>query len=228
MISELASTAETGYAPPESAFPSTRMSGWTWSCSHAVRVPVLPHPVWTSSAMKSTSRAAHNALTSRRYPSGGTMTPASPWIGSSMTAAMSSELSLNTSRSASTSPYGTTSKPEQSGPKPSREVGSVEAEIAAIERPQKLPSATTMRARLSGTFLTAYAQRLANLTDVSHASTPEFIGSTRSNPNNRVANSVNSPSWSLWKALDVNANVEACVVRASTIFGWQWPWLTAE
>jgi len=47
-------------------------------------------------------------------------------------------------------------------------------------RPQKLLRATTILAWFAGTPFTSYAQRRASLTADSHASTPEFIGSTRS------------------------------------------------
>ena len=51
LTSSSASTAETGYAPPDSAFPSTRISGLTPSWSQQSMRPVLASPVWTSSAM---------------------------------------------------------------------------------------------------------------------------------------------------------------------------------
>ena len=52
--------------------------------------------------------------------SGGTMTPASPWIGSSRTATVCSSIA---SASAAASPNGTERKPGVKGPKPARAVG---------------------------------------------------------------------------------------------------------
>jgi len=53
LASSSASTADTGYAPPDSAFPSTRTSGRTPSWSQQSILPVLASPVWTSSAISS-------------------------------------------------------------------------------------------------------------------------------------------------------------------------------
>lgn len=53
ITSSSASTAETGYAPPDSAFPSTKMSGRTPSWSQQSMRPVLARPVCTSSAISS-------------------------------------------------------------------------------------------------------------------------------------------------------------------------------
>ena len=58
-------------------------------------------------------------------------------------------------RSASASPYGTTSKPGVNGPKPTWAVGSVEKLTIVTVRPWKLPSATTIFARSGATPFTS-------------------------------------------------------------------------
>ena len=50
-------------------------------------------------------------------PAGGTTMPASPWIGSTSTAAVSGVIARST---AARSPNGTARKPGVNGPKPSR------------------------------------------------------------------------------------------------------------
>ncbi len=57
--------------------------------------------------------------------------------------------------------------------------------------------------------------------------TPVFIGSTLSYPKRSVINAAYSPSASLWNARLVSVSFSAWDLRASTIRGWQWPWLTA-
>ena len=75
------------------------------------------------------------------------ITPASPWIGSSRTATVSSSMA---SRMASASPYGTIRKPGVNGPNPSRASGSVEKLTIVVVRPWKLSAATTMFAWFAG------------------------------------------------------------------------------
>jgi hypothetical protein len=82
---------------------------------------------------------------------GGTTPPASPWIGSSRTAA---EFSVIPARSASMSPYGTTLKPGVNGPNSWRALESVENEMMVVVRPWKFAPATTISAAPSGTPLT--------------------------------------------------------------------------
>ena len=75
------------------------------------------------------------------------MTPASPWIGSSRTATVSSSMA---SCIAAVSPYGTIRKPGVNGPNPSRASGSVEKLTMVVVRPWKLSAATTMLAWSAG------------------------------------------------------------------------------
>ena len=70
------------------------MSGVTSSRSQANVAPVRPRPDWISSATMSTLLSEQIRLTSRSHPSGGKMTPASPWIGSSRKATVSSSIAV--------------------------------------------------------------------------------------------------------------------------------------
>ena len=81
-----ATTADTGTIPPPRALPRTSASGRTPSRCTANVVPTRPRPAWISSAMNSAPWESQTRRTAARYPGGGTMTPASPWIGSSSTA----------------------------------------------------------------------------------------------------------------------------------------------
>ena len=65
--------------------------------------------------------------------------PASPWIGSTMKAAVSGVIAAS---SAAASPNGTVAKPGANGPKPSRYCASLEKPTMVVVRPAKLPSAT--------------------------------------------------------------------------------------
>ena len=62
-------------------------SGTTPSCSQANQSPVRQKPDWISSAMNTMPCSRQNSASPGRKPSGGTMNPPSPWIGSMMTAA---------------------------------------------------------------------------------------------------------------------------------------------
>mmetsp|Transcript_15549 Transcript_15549/g.34342 ORF Transcript_15549/g.34342 Transcript_15549/m.34342 type:complete len:212 (-) Transcript_15549:740-1375(-) len=66
MTSWLASTADTGIVPPDSALPRTRMSGLTLLWSQASIRPVRHSPVCTSSAMRSTLYLVHRSRTPAR------------------------------------------------------------------------------------------------------------------------------------------------------------------
>jgi hypothetical protein len=57
------------------------MSGWTSSCWQAKVRPVLPGPDWISSVISRMPAWVQMSRISRRYPGGGTITPASPWMG---------------------------------------------------------------------------------------------------------------------------------------------------
>ena len=90
--------------PPPSALPSRYTSGTTPSRSHANVSPTRPRPDWISSAMNSTLWRVQISRTARRYPSGGTMMPASPWMGSISTAAVFGVIAASM---AAASPNGT-------------------------------------------------------------------------------------------------------------------------
>ena len=63
---------------------------------------------------------------------------------------------------------------------------------------------------------------------VSTASAPEFMGSTLWELVRSQSSLYSSPSWSLRKAREVRVSFSAWSARARLIFGWQWPWFTAE
>src|SRR3546814_2641384 len=65
-MASLASVTARGIDPPVSPLDRHMMSGETPACSQAKSVPVRPHPVITSSAMKSTSCAAQISRIWRR------------------------------------------------------------------------------------------------------------------------------------------------------------------
>ena len=79
------------------------------------------------------------------------MMPASPWIGSTRNAAVFGVIAAS---SAAASPNGTLTKPGANGPKPSRYCASLEKPTMVVVRPAKLPAATMISARPSGTPLT--------------------------------------------------------------------------
>ena len=78
--------------PPPMPLPTVMMSGTTPSCAEPHIRPVRPKPVIISSAMRSAPWSWAMACTARRKPSGGTMLPAVPWIGSTMMAAISPDV----------------------------------------------------------------------------------------------------------------------------------------
>src|SRR6266571_6398477 len=218
-------TAETGTMPPPSALPSTYMSGTTSSCSQANVVPVRPSPDWISSAIISALRAEQRSRTPVRKPGGGTMTPASPWIGSTSTA---TTLSSMASARAPRSPYGTTRKPGVNGPYEPRASSSVEKLMIVVVRPWKLPSKATMTAWPAGTPLTSYPHLRAVLIAVSTASAPVFIGSTISMPASAASSAQNGPNWSCSNALLTSVTRSSCRCAAATSRGCRWPKLIAE
>src|SRR5258708_3698455 len=87
MTSRRATKADTGSTPPPSALPRIRPSGRMPSCSKANQAPVRPKPDCTSSRISSTRCASQTRRRPAMKPAGGTMMPASPWIGSTSPAA---------------------------------------------------------------------------------------------------------------------------------------------
>ncbi len=80
--------ADSGMTPPPMALPRHMMSGTTPQWSTPKSLPVRPRPVWTSSAIRSVPYSSQALRMRGQKSSGGTIAPASPWIGSMMTAAM--------------------------------------------------------------------------------------------------------------------------------------------
>ncbi len=110
-----------GIPPPSPLARVTRSgviaTGAIDGCWCANQVPVRPIPVCTSSSHSKAPACVVISRAAARNPSGAAITPASPWIGSMMTAAVSS---VTAAASASTSPYGTNVTWPGSGSKGSR------------------------------------------------------------------------------------------------------------
>ncbi len=97
--------------------------------------------------------------------------PASPWIGSTIKAAILSPSFSNSASSSGKLLYLTLEKPGINGPKPLYAVGSLDDEIAASVLPQKLLPANNTRALFSGMPFTSYPHLRASLIAVSPPST---------------------------------------------------------
>ena len=69
-------------------FALVTMSGTTSSSSIANQRPARPMPLWISSAMNTIPLAWQYSARPFRKPGAGTMKPPSPWMGSTITAAM--------------------------------------------------------------------------------------------------------------------------------------------
>src|SRR4029453_9653584 len=87
-------------------------SGRISACWWAKKRPVRPMPDWISSTISSTPARLVRPPTSRSAPGCGTRIPASPWMGSTSTAAVSGPMAA---ARASTSPKGTWENPGGSG-----------------------------------------------------------------------------------------------------------------
>ncbi len=79
-----------GMHPPPIALAMVITSGIMPSCSTAHIFPVLPTPVWISSAIMSKPYLSESFLNRWRYPSGGGIYPNSPKIGSTTKPTVSS------------------------------------------------------------------------------------------------------------------------------------------
>ncbi len=179
-------------------------------------MPVRPSPVWISSntsAAPTRSQAARAACSSSSLS---TLTPVSPWIGSSSTAAVRSPTAAS---SASTS-RGTGMKPGTSGAKGACLDSWNVADSAPYVRPWKPPCSTTMspRGRALRTSLSA----------ASFASAPEFAKYTRP-PSDAADNRFASSTIGRLKyRFETCISVPACARIAATTAGWQWPVLQTE
>ena len=109
--------ADMATSDPPSDLATVMMSGSTPKCSDAHQRPVRPMPVWISSRISSAPASSQICRAAARYPSGATMMPPSPWIGSSKTAAT---VPSTAAARASTSPKGTRPNSGISGSKGSR------------------------------------------------------------------------------------------------------------
>ena len=83
--SSLATSAPIG-KPLAIPFASVTISGFAFVCWIASHFPVRPMPVWTSSAIMRAPVVSQISRIPSKKVSGGIMTPASPWIGSTMNA----------------------------------------------------------------------------------------------------------------------------------------------
>ena len=90
--------------PPPRPLARVTMSGTIPASVCASHSPVRPMPVCTSSTQSSAPCWAVVSRAACRKPAGGTITPASPCMGSTMTAAV---VSSTAAASAAASPYGT-------------------------------------------------------------------------------------------------------------------------
>ena len=159
--------------PPPSALAAVSTSGRTGSCSYAHRVPVLPIPHWTSSKTSAAPTASHASRAATRTSSAIGKMPASPWIGSIITAAVRS---LTAARRAAGSSRGTETKPRGRGPKRSSRASRGVAASAPSVRPWKAPSSVT----ISGASIPrAWARLRTSLIAPSLASAPELHRNTR-------------------------------------------------
>jgi hypothetical protein len=83
-------TPPSGTYPEFTPFAKVMRSGTTSQCSAANHLPVRPKPVMTSSRMRRIPYLSQSARRPWKNPSGGTMRPDAPTIGSHMIAAMCS------------------------------------------------------------------------------------------------------------------------------------------
>ena len=85
-IQDRAMVAPTAVIPPPRGFARVTMSGSSPAWMLANQYPVRPSPVWISSAIISISYRLQSSLTRVKKSLGGEITPASPWVGSRITA----------------------------------------------------------------------------------------------------------------------------------------------
>jgi len=78
--------------PPAIPFARHKISGAVFQWSHAQSRPVLPNPACISSKIRRIPFSLQSFLTSCKNPSGATLIPLSPCIGSKITNAVSSSI----------------------------------------------------------------------------------------------------------------------------------------
>jgi hypothetical protein len=187
-------------------------SGSTPSAWQANQCPVRPTPVCTSSSTSSAPCRVAISRAARKYPAGGTITPFSPWIGSSSTIAV--ELST-VDASAATSPYGTWATSPGSGRNGSAFAGWPVSASAPIVRPWNPPSAATTPVR---------PVRRDSLNAASLASAPELAKKTR--PGRPASDSNRSASVTAAGCayrLETCPSVAICSDTAATMAGCACP-----
>ena len=152
-----------------------------------------------------------------KYPAGGMMTPASPWIGSTRKATV---LGVIAAASASESPNGTMRKPGGNGPKPPRASGiggeADDGDGAAVEvvgADDDLGLVLRHAPHLVAPFANGLDRGLDGL---GAASSSAGSCARRSSPR---APRRSSASWSLRKAREVSVSLPACSTIAARIFG---------
>ena len=130
-------------------FATAIISGSILYHSWAKSLPVLPKPHWTSSIIRRVPVLSHKSFINFRVCSGNTLIPPSPWIGSTITAAV---LLFIFSYKALLSLKLITLKPGIKGPKPSLILFEFEVVIAAIDLPWKHPSKDNISYRFCFNF----------------------------------------------------------------------------
>ena len=159
-----ATQAPIGMPPPSPLATVTTSASATGPANHS---PVRPMPVCTSSSQSSAPLSRVISRAAARYAAGGTTTPASPWIGSRITAAVWSVTAL---ASAASSPYGTKVTSPGSGSNGARYASFEVSASEPMVRPWKEPSAATRWVR---------PVRRVSLKAASLASVPELVKKTR-------------------------------------------------
>jgi hypothetical protein len=194
-------------------------SGRISSCWWAKKRPVRPIPDWISSTISSTPAWRVSSRTARRYPGGGTRIPASPWIGSTRTAAVSGPMAA---ARASTSPNGTWENPGGNGWNGVCMAGLPVAASVARVRPWKPPRVATIPVAPSPRL--ARPHRLATLMAASLASAPELDRKTLASPPKCPTSRSASSTWGPVKyRLEVCPRVPSWALTASTTRGWACP-----
>jgi len=164
--------------PPAAPFAVEKTSGKTPNACDAQKAPRRPLPVCTSSKTSAAPERSQSSRSVSRKPCGGSVTPASDWIGSRITAPTLASIAA---RAASTSPKGM--RRTSNGVLGKAFLPSVIAAAPAV-RPWKAPvkHTTPLRPVESSASLSAFSFASAPLFEqkTCHAS-PASSGSVRSN-----------------------------------------------
>ncbi len=197
--------------------PSVITSGTTPACSCANSRPVRPQPVCTSSRISSSPCASHSARSPRRKPGSAGITPASPWIGSSITATVASPIARRTESRSFNLAFG---KPGTCGANSVSQPGLPLADIVARVRPWNASTKVTISCAPP---LWRRPHLRASLIAPSFASAPELAKNTRSSGPCRVSSAASRSAGALWKAGLGLISVAACAASASATAGGACP-----